>query len=265
MYIKTDACYVRHLPQITESGIYSMVASKAICDMHSHLLPCMDDGCRSVEESVQVLRASYDAGVRQIFVTPHYYPIESVETFLKRRDAAMQVLSERLAQEKQPLPEICVGAEVAYRPGLGYEENLDKLCLGNSRYLLLEMPVGPWSEEIVRSIRNICRIKGITPIIAHIEQYLHMQSRDVLTRILEQDVLVQMNAEYLLNLITRRKGKRLLKSGVVHLLGSDCHNMTSRKPNVGLAVAYLEKKGMTRTVNAISSLSQTIFREAAGK
>lgn len=242
-----------------------MVVNQEFCDMHSHLLPGMDDGCKSVEESVRVLRSSYDQGVRQIFATPHYYPVETVDTFLKRREAAMQALSKRLEQVELPVPQICLGAEVAYRPGIGYQEDLEKLCLGKSRYMLLEMPSSPWSDEVVRSVRNMCSTKGIIPIIAHIEYCMPMQSRDVLMRILEQDVLVQMNAGCLLRFSSRGNGRRLLKNGVVQLLGTDCHNMTSRKPNMGLAMAYLEKKGMTRTVREITALSQSIFREAFGE
>lgn len=241
-----------------------MATTYAICDMHCHLLPGMDDGCKTADESIQVLRVSFDQGVRQMFATPHYYPVESVERFLERRTAAMERLTQQMGQETQPLPQICLGAEVAYRPGLGYEKDLDKLCLGASRYLLLEMPFTRWSEEVVRSVRNLCSIQGITPILAHIERYLSMQSRDTLMRVLEQDVLVQMNAENLLQFSKRGKAKKMLESGMVQLLGTDCHNLTSRKPNLGPGVEYLEKKGMTRVLRDIEILSQSIFQEAKG-
>jgi protein-tyrosine phosphatase len=239
-----------------------MATTYALCDMHCHLLPGMDDGCQTVEESIQVLRASYDQGVRQIFATPHYYPVETVEAFLDRRAAAMECLLQRMEQETEPLPKICLGAEVAYRPGLGYEENLDKLCLGSSRYLLLEMPFSMWNEEVVRSVRSLCNIQGITPILAHIERYLSVQPRDMLMDVLEQEVLLQMNVDNLLQFSMCRKAKKLLKSGMVQLLGSDCHNMTTRKPNLGPGVAYLEKKGMTRVIRDVTALSRSIFREA---
>ena len=100
-----------------------------ICDMHGHFLPGMDDGCKTPEESVQVLKSSYEQGVRRMFATPHYYPVEPVGEFLRRRDAAWNRLQGQL--EKEPdacVPRICLGAEVAFRPGLSYEEDLRKLC-----------------------------------------------------------------------------------------------------------------------------------------
>ena len=244
-----------------QKGGFSVV-KYAICDLHGHFLPGMDDGCQTVEEAVAVLKSSYAQGVRQMCATPHYYPVEPVSAFLARRKVAAEILLSRMEQEEKPLPQICLGAEVAYRPGLAYEEGLGQLCLGGSRYLLLEMPFAPWDENVVDTVRILCSIKGITPIIAHIERYMGMQSRDTLMRVLEQDVLVQMNAEHLLQFRSRRHGRKLLESGMAQLLGSDCHNMTTRQPNIGHAVAYLEKKGMGGVLRRISADSQMVFQAA---
>lgn len=235
-----------------------------ICDMHSHFLPAMDDGCKTAEEAVQVLQGSYEQGVRRMFATPHYYPVEPIDTFLQRRKASVETLRRALDTTEQPLPEFCLGAEVAYRPGLGHEKNLERLCLGDSRYLLLEMPFSAWSDEVVRSVRNLCNIQGFTPIIAHVERYLSMQTYDTLMRVLEQDVLVQMNAERLLRFSKRGQARKMLQSGMVQLLGTDSHNTESRKPNIGPAVEYLEKKGLSNIIKDIAALSQEIFQEAAG-
>lgn len=117
-----------------------------ICDLHSHILPGMDDGCKTVGESMQVLRDSWEQGITAMFATPHYYPVESVDAFLTRRRNAWQKLSEHMQQSSEQMPKICLGAEVAYRPGLCYEEDLRALCLGNSRYLLLELPFSRWNR-----------------------------------------------------------------------------------------------------------------------
>ena len=232
-----------------------------LCDIHGHFLPGMDDGCKTPEEALQVLKSSYAQGVRKMFATPHYYPVETVADFLERRKAACSRLAE-VAWEHKDIPKICLGAEVAYRPGIGYLEDLDKLCFGSSRYLLLELPFTRWSRELVRDVRNMCAVAGITPILAHIERYLDNGQPDVLAQLLELDVLVQMNAGYLLRLSTARKGRQLLKSGMVQLMGSDCHNMTSRPPKMGDAAAYLRKKGMEDSVFQMSELSIRIFEDA---
>lgn len=237
----------------------------SICDLHSHILPGMDDGCKTVEESLQLLRTSYEQGVRKICATPHYYPVESVDEFLARRGEAVNLLNRALEKETMPVPKICLGAEVAYRPGICYQEDLNKLCIGDSQYLLLEMPFYKWGDEVVRTLRGISNVRGITPILAHIERYLSMQDKDVLDRVLDQEILVQMNAARLLHFSSRGQAKRLLNNGTVQLLSSDCHNNTSRPQNLGQAVEYLQKKGMEDILEEISRRSRRIFREAIGE
>lgn len=233
-----------------------------ICDLHGHFLPGMDDGSQSVEESLQMLETARAQGIGKMFATPHYYSNESIEAFLERRTQSMQLLRETMEERGGEYPRICLGAEVAYRRGIGSAEGLEKLCLGNSDYLLLELPFAPWEGALFRDLSSITNVRGIIPVIAHIERYLHLQKQEQLDRLLQQDVLIQMNTSMLLSWHSRGKAKRLLQNGIVHLLGSDCHNMQTRVPNMGPALDYLEKKQMDRTIHQIASLSAEIFDEA---
>lgn len=232
-----------------------------ICDVHGHFLPGMDDGSRSVEESLKMLQASYDQGVRRMFATPHYYPVETVTDFLNRRNAAKAALDRSIDAYSAPLPQIKLGAEVACRSGLSYEPLLDQLCLEGTRYLLLELPFAPWGSDVVREVRNISSVRGLTPVIAHIERYLDLQKRDTVAAILECNVLVQMNAGDLLQLRTRGRARRLLQSGIVNVLGSDCHNLSDRAPNLGNALDYLLKKGKEDILSELAYFSDELFGE----
>lgn len=228
-----------------------------ICDIHGHFLPAMDDGCKTVEESLLVLRESYAQGIRCMVATPHYYPVETVEAFLARRQNAWQSLKAYLDNS---LPRVVLGAEVAYHPGLCYEKNLDRLCMGNSRYLLLEMPFSQWENSLLRDVRSICTVMGITPIIAHLERYLGMQKKSAVHELLDMNVLVQMNAENLLGRFDGRAGRKMIKSGMVQLLGSDCHNMTHRRPNLGKAMEILKKHGMQDYLDTLTENSFELMK-----
>lgn len=235
----------------------------SFCDMHTHILPEMDDGSANVGVSLDMLRVSVAQGIEKVFATPHYYPVESVRDFLSRRDRAAEVLFQAMKQSGEQLPQVCLGAEVAYRPGIGYEEDLNMLCLGKSEYLLLELPFAPWGKDVLRDIRNMVCTRGITPVLAHLERYLTIQKKKTLYEILDQGVLVQMNAESLLQRRSRSVARRMLKQGIVHLLGSDCHNLTDRPPNLGKAVQELEKaKGQEQALDRISYISTDIFEQA---
>ena len=158
-----------------------------LCDVHGHFLPGMDDGCKTPEEALQVLKSSFRQGVHRAFATPHYYPVESVSAFLELRQVSYEKLMTAIGEEMD-VPRICLGAEVAYRPGLGYAEDLHKLCIGSSRYLLLELPFSGWNRELVRDVRNMCAVAGITPILAHIERYLDQGNKSLLHQLVELDV-----------------------------------------------------------------------------
>lgn len=233
-----------------------------LCDMHSHILPGMDDGSRDPAMSVNMLRTAAGQGVEHILATPHYYPVESVKDFLQRRARAAEALQSAMAAGEQ-LPRVYLAAEVAYRPGIGYEEDLRSLCIGRSEFMLLELPFSPWGPEVLRDIRNMTCAKGITPILAHLERYLHIQKKKVLQEVLRQGVLVQLNAEAVLQRKTRSGALRLLKSGAAQLLGSDCHDLTSRPPNLGSAVRQLQQvRGMAEALDRIEFFSTDILQQA---
>lgn len=123
-----------------------MQSKKNIYDLHCHILPGMDDGAQNCEESYRMLQRSRQQGVAGMIATPHYYPKETVESFLKRRRDSYDQLQRFLdkTHKGDNLPEIQLGAEVAFHTGLAFERDLEKLCLGHSRYLLLEMPFHAW-------------------------------------------------------------------------------------------------------------------------
>lgn len=232
-----------------------------ICDVHSHVLPGMDDGCKTPEESLAVLKKMWDDGIRKVFATPHYYAREPVDQFLARREESLALLQPYL--EGQQLPELCCGAEVAYFPGIGGNPELSKLCLGKSKYLLLELPFTPWNGQVARDLDNLC-LQGYTLILAHFERYENCQSKAMLQRMLESEPLVQMNAGQLLDIWKGRKARTALQRGVVQLLGSDCHGLEYRPARLGQAITLMEKKKMHDALRRIEVLSNEIFREACG-
>lgn len=234
---------------------------RALFDLHCHFLPQMDDGCKSVEESAAVLHTSWKQGVQGVIATSHYYPQETVSRFLQRRKAACDRLVAYLRMQPVQIPQVCLGAEVAYHNGLIYEEQLEYLCIGHSRYMLLELPFSKWSPNVLRDVQTMHSVRGITPILAHLERYFKIQEKSHIAALMDSDVLVQMNAEYLLGTWTQHKGKQLLKQRKVQVLGSDCHNMTTRPPRLGQAVEELDRSHMSDLVEEICWTSGEIFRQ----
>lgn len=230
-----------------------------ICDIHCHILPHMDDGCADVAQTLQVLENAREQGVSHFVATPHFYAEkESVSTFLQRRKASYELLQPHLTEDVQ----LCLGAEVAYYDGISRLADLDKLCLGQSRFLLLELPFTPWNTTLFRQLQNLICIEGITPILAHIERYTAFQPKSAMQQILELGVPIQMNAEHLLRFSSSYGARQLLKNGSVQLLASDCHDPYLRGYNLGKAVLHLEKHKMHRQLQDAAALSMEIFEKA---
>lgn len=209
-------------------------------DWHSHVLPKMDDGSHSAAESIAMMQAQAAQGVTTVIATPHFYANDdSVESFLERRNRSVETLG---GQQADGLPALRLGAEVRYYPGISRMQGLSALCIEGSRLLLLEMPMCRWTRSMVRELTELSGKDGIRLVLAHIDRYLPMQDREVWNELLDNGILMQVNASFFSAFTTKRKALSLLKEGYVHLLGSDCHNMTSRPPRIGDAFAVIRKR-----------------------
>lgn len=208
-----------------------------ITDFHSHILPGIDDGSPDLEHSLQMLSLSADQGIRRMVATPHFYPSYSTpETFLEARNRALRQLQGAV---NPGLPEIIPGAEVYFFRGISDCEFLPDLAIGDSRCIMIEMPPAPWPGEFYRELEAIPAKQGLTPIIAHIDRYIRpFKTFSIPERLEELPVLVQANAEF----FRTNLAMRLLKRGRIHLLGSDCHNLTDRKPNLADAIKRIQTK-----------------------
>ena len=207
-------------------------------DFHAHLLPGVDDGSKNVDESRQMLERMHAQGIKQVVATPHFYANdESLDSFLTRRAAAYGAI-EHLTER----PQILLGAEVRYYEGISRMPDLKKLCVQDSRLMLLEMPFRIWTEYAVKEVEDIACQSRIIPVIAHVERYLFIQKKGVAERLLQNGVLFQVNADFLTEWKRRRKALRMLKRGEIHFIGSDCHNLIDRAPKAGEGYALIEKK-----------------------
>ena len=208
-------------------------------DIHSHILPGMDDGSSSLEESLSMARESARQGVRLLAATPHFYATqEDPERFLQRREASLALLE---SAWQDGFPTLLVGAEVRYFDGISRVEKIAHLTLDHTRILLLEMPFTSWSRRMVEEVLELQRSRGLQVLLAHVERYLKDQDGQVWETFRQNGVWMQCNANFFLRWQTKRKAQALFKKGEIQMLGSDTHNMTTRPPNLAMARDALVK------------------------
>ena len=233
-------------------------------DIHSHILPGIDDGSTDGKTSVSMLKMLYEQGVRRVAATPHFYPHETnFEAFFEKRRKSVETLKEAIAEENiNELPGVYLGAEVAYFDGMSKYSTIKELCIAGTDYLLLEMPFCKWSEKELEDVAAIKAVQGVTPIIAHIERYLPFQKKEIIRKMLEGDALIQCNAEAFLSIKTRRQTLKLLSDGNVDVIGSDCHNLTRRAPKIKAAFEIIERKLGADAVIRLSSKGSLLLENA---
>ncbi len=201
-------------------------------ETHCHILPGIDDGSPDVETSISMIERLRLQGAQTIIVTPHYYSDSiSLQDFLTRRNAAYEKLAAALPDTS---PKIVPGAEIFISRYLFSNDDLSGICFGKERYALIEHPFSEtFGEKAYERLVTLICDHGITPILAHIERYSAlMDSVKTLDSLLELGCLTQVNISSFADerRSVKKKLFKYLESGRIHLIGSDCHNLSSRPP-----------------------------------
>lgn len=229
-----------------------------LIDLHSHLLPKMDDGSKSPEESLEMAHLSFRYGVRCMVLTPHFYAERDYpDSFLARRKRCFRLLQEVVDDR---CPGFVLGAEVRYFDGVSRMEELDTLCIGDSGSLLLEMPFRKWTNQMINEVLDLAERPDVRVILAHIERYLPFMGKETLPLLVENGVRIQANASSFLRWMERRTLLKLLKQKQIHVIGTDCHNLTTRPPNLGEAVRALTKSFGPNSVNWLMRNAEKLIK-----
>lgn len=226
-------------------------------DFHTHLLPKIDDGSKSPDETVKMLQKSVETGVKRVVATPHFNANRwSVEDFVKVRAKAYRSVEECLTPE---MPEIRLGAEVRYYEGISRLDALRDLCIEGTNVLLLEMPVDKWSAFALKELSELSCKGDLRLVLAHVDRYLSFQSFETFAELSRQGLLMQLNAEAFTSFFMRGKALKMLKAGMVQFIGTDCHDLGRRSPNMDKALAVIEKKLGTGYIRELKEIGNSLF------
>jgi protein-tyrosine phosphatase len=233
---------------------------EGIVDIHSHILPGIDDGARDVEESVAMLRTAHAEGVRAVIATPHHYPDIGVPA----RDQARRLCA--LIRKTAGLPvDVRAGQEVAADPSVVGRLKEDRVLLfEGARYLLVEPPFidyPAWVDTLFDDLQAM----SVKPIIAHPERCIGIQ-RDpaILARLVGRGIVSQVNAASLLGdhgPEVQKTAHLLLESGLFHVMASDAHAARGPRASVlGRAVEVLcEIVGQAQAQTMVVTVPQAIM------
>jgi protein-tyrosine phosphatase len=228
-------------------------------DLHTHLLPALDDGAADMEKALELLRRQSAQGVRQIALTSHYRPDKTdIPTFLERRAAAWRTLSSHPDVQAMDCT-LKLGAEVEYAPQL-MQTDVRPLCLEGTNVLLLELQVRHRPQFLGRML-DCLQEDGIIPLIAHAERYDYVQENPALLMDwADRGAYIQINGGSLLR--KDKQGKMAMKMiqwGLAHVVASDTHSPEKRPPCLQEAMALITQKLGERTARRLQDNASLLF------
>lgn len=211
-------------------------------DMHSHILPMVDDGANSVRMALEMLEIACRNGTHQIVLTPHHAPVYGFENPKEKIQELFSQLQEIVWQQRIPI-RIYLGTEYLMEDPERFAQEWQSVqTLNDSRYLLMEFFFDISEQEMLRGIDAV-QAKGWIPVIAHPERYDCIQVfPGAAESLVQQGALLQMNKASPLGGYgrhTRAAALELLERGLYTVVGSDTHRPEGRDPNMAQAYDFI--------------------------
>lgn len=233
-------------------------------DIHSHILPGIDDGAKSHDEALRMLRIAVKNNIKVVIATPHYISGEknaSSEKVKKR----LALLNELVHKNNLHI-DIVLGNEIYYRSSIPMLLNMGEInTLAGSKYVLVEF--NPMKNyEYIRDAVYKLLADGFIPVLAHAERYVElMQKKELLKELINMGACIQINAGTICGKMGRAAKQDaiwLLKKGYVHFVATDAHDSKKRTPCFNQAAKIIKRKfGKEMVEKLLVSNPEKILRD----
>ncbi len=203
-------------------------------DIHTHILPGVDDGAKNLDISIALLKEEKDAGMDTVYLTPHNNKNTKTGLELKKKFQSF------LLETKDLGVNLKLGSEIYYYHDMIKDLKEGKiLTMDDTKYVLVEFSTRT-ETDVCEVVYELVR-EGYTPIVAHIERYPYLTKGDY-HEIKDNGGLIQVNAGAFKSFGTRRKMKYLLKNDLIDFVASDCHSVDRRNVDFSHAIKFMKKK-----------------------
>lgn len=243
-----------------------MNSGEKYIDIHSHILPGIDDGAVNEKEALEMFKIAAESGIGSIIATPHFH--------YRRGHATPMQIRKKVADMQQMLNEAGIPIRLYGGNELYYTHELletvkagEALTMAESDYVLLEFSPETERRKIQNAVYQFLS-EGYYPIIAHMERYQAFQKHmDFAAEIFDMGAYYQINAGSILGAAgwtTKRFTKTMLQSGMIHFIATDAHDMGKRPPQLEKALNWVEKKlGEDEVLQYVSGNPQMILNNQA--
>ncbi len=235
-----------------------------IADIHSHIIPGVDDGARDLKETSAIIDMMLKDGITTVVATPHFYPQTCPEP-KAHCEEIKKAYDNMLSELGLSVPNILLGHEVHYFRDISRSEGIEELRMGNSEHILLELPYANWGYEMEEAIINLALNKGLTPIIAHIERYENAPGfAAVLETIKRGYAEAQLSCDSLIRSRSSMKTAfKLLKGNFISYIATDAHSVDMRPPKMSSALKTIEAKFGSAAVDKLIENANELCKKMA--
>lgn len=234
-------------------------------DLHTHILYGVDDGPETLETSIALLEKAVKDGIDNIIATPHFYAsMHGLDERISLTNERFEEFKREIYKRNIPIKDFLLGYEVRYFKGISKSEEIDKLCLNSSKYILLELGQIAITDDVIDDIMQLV-YSGYRVILAHLERYAKMPGFKDLKKIINHnDILVQVTAVSFICNPFQRAAFRLLKEGLVTFISSDMHHDTLRPPKMTEAVREISKQSEQKIAQKLIDNGNKLFEKIKG-
>ncbi len=210
-------------------------------DIHCHILPEIDDGARDLETAIRMCHLAQSNGIKHIVATPHTNTVDNIDHFIKIRDERLQLLRKHIADRGIDL-KLYPGAEVFVDDDIFFANDLKRLTINGSRYILIEFNFRNVRIKRIYDYLNEIIDMGLVPIIAHPERYEFFQfDYDAVNSLAKNGVIFQINATSLASLDGLQEFElaySMAYNGLASFIGTDAHSLSHRATNLSEMMRY---------------------------
>lgn len=226
-------------------------------DFHSHILPNIDDGAQSIDETFSMIKEAEKSGFDKILLTPHYIE-EYYETDVAEREVWLNAISQNLSI-KNINTDLYLASEIFLSNNImSLLENAKASTVNNTSYVLFELPLDIEPDNLYSAICSLTSNK-LVPILAHPERYIYVQKEpDLIYDLIQKGVLMQMNYGSIIGQYGKKAqfiSEKLLINKMVHFLGTDAHRENTIYPQIPEIISILDKMIGANKVEEITTIN----------
>ncbi len=231
-------------------------------DIHSHILPNVDDGAKDLATSIELLKLLNEQGVTDVIATPHFYPdYDNAEEYVEKVNLAYKQLNNAIYG--QDLPRVFLGCELRYFDGMGKSQNISQFAIRGTNYLLLELPYGaPITNNVLKDIISLSEDLGFRIILAHIERYYKVKGFKKLLKLISDGyAIAHINADGMTSKAEAKICEKLIKGGYISFVASDTHSVKNRPPKIKEALDIISNRLGRSTATSLMLKSNRLLEE----